>query len=67
MYLVALLTLSIRLARSSILSVLGDAINHGHLSISDSEGMHYYGNFQKGCNDVRLKVVNDNFWLRLLL
>ncbi|KAG5639335.1 hypothetical protein H0H81_004056 [Sphagnurus paluster] len=54
-------------ARSSILSVLSDAITIGHLTISDSEGTHYYGRYQKGCNDVHLKIVNDNFWLRILL
>lgn len=54
-------------ARSSILSVLDDAITHGHLTISDSEGTRYYGKYQKGCNDVHLKVVNDNFWLRIML
>ncbi|PFH50564.1 hypothetical protein AMATHDRAFT_60838, partial [Amanita thiersii Skay4041] len=54
-------------ARSSILSVLAEAISNGHLTISDSEGTHYYGSYYKGCNDVHLKVVNDNFWLRILL
>ncbi|KAF8075904.1 cyclopropane-fatty-acyl-phospholipid synthase [Lyophyllum atratum] len=54
-------------ARNSILSVLGDAITIGHLTISDSEGTHYYGRYQNGCNDVHLKIVNDNFWLRILL
>ncbi|KAF5372015.1 hypothetical protein D9615_008056 [Tricholomella constricta] len=54
-------------ARSSILSVLSDAITIGHLTISDSEGTHYYGRYKKGCNDVHLKIVNDNFWLRILL
>ncbi|KAF9464242.1 cyclopropane-fatty-acyl-phospholipid synthase [Collybia nuda] len=54
-------------ARSSILAVLNDAITHGHLTISDSEGTRYYGKYQKGCNDVRLKIVNDNFWLRIML
>ncbi|TFK64902.1 putative cyclopropane fatty acid synthase [Pluteus cervinus] len=57
----------ISLARSSILSVLDDAITIGHLTISDSEGTHYYGKYQKGCNDVHLRVVHDNFWLRILL
>lgn len=55
------------LARSSIVAVLDDAINVGHLTISDSEGTHYYGNHQKGCNDVHIKITNDNFWLRILL
>ncbi|KAF5321236.1 hypothetical protein D9619_001160 [Psilocybe cf. subviscida] len=54
-------------ARTSILTVLGDAITVGHLTISDSEGTHYYGKYQKGCNDVHLNIVNDNFWLRILL
>ncbi|CAA7259579.1 unnamed protein product [Cyclocybe aegerita] len=54
-------------ARSSILSVLEDAISVGHLTISDSEGTHYYGKYQKGCNDVHLNIVNDNFWFRILL
>ncbi|KAG5732271.1 Cyclopropane-fatty-acyl-phospholipid synthase [Termitomyces sp. T112] len=58
---------AISLARYSILSVLGDAITAGHLTISDSEGTRYYGRHQKGCNDVHLKIVNDNFWLRILL
>lgn len=57
----------VALARSSIVAVLDDAINVGHLTISDSEGTHYYGNHQKGCNDVHIKITNDNFWLRILL
>ncbi|KAJ7106583.1 cyclopropane-fatty-acyl-phospholipid synthase [Mycena epipterygia] len=54
-------------ARRSILAVLDDAISVGHLTISDAEGTHYYGHYRKGCNDVHLKVVNNNFWLRLML
>ncbi|KAG9219476.1 hypothetical protein CCMSSC00406_0005370 [Pleurotus cornucopiae] len=54
-------------ARTSILSVLDGAINIGHLTISDSEGVHCYGTRHKGCNDVYIKVVNDYFWTRLLL
>jgi hypothetical protein len=53
-------------ARSSILSVLGDAITVGHLTISDTEGTHHYGRY-KDCNDVHLQVINDNFWSRILL
>jgi len=55
------------LARNSIVAVLDDAINVGHLTISDSEGTYYYGNYQKGCNDVHIKITNGNFWLRILL
>ena len=54
-------------ARSSILSVLETAINVGHLTITDSEGTRYYGKYRKDCNDVHLNVVNDSFWLRILL
>lgn len=55
------------IARSSILSVLDNAIVIGQLSISDSEGIHHYGRYQKGCNKVHLSIVNDNFWFRILL
>ncbi|CAK5262442.1 unnamed protein product [Mycena citricolor] len=54
-------------ARSSILSVLDDAITVGHLTLSDSEGTRFYGQRGKGCNEVHMKVVNENFWLRLIL
>ncbi|KAJ7638374.1 cyclopropane-fatty-acyl-phospholipid synthase [Roridomyces roridus] len=54
-------------ARSSILSVLDEAITVGHLTIADTEGTHYYGHTREGCNKVHLKVVNDNFWIRLVL
>ena len=55
------------LARTSIPAVLDSAITIGHLTISDSEGTHYYGKYQKGCNDVHLNVMNDTFWLRILM
>ncbi|KAE9399100.1 cyclopropane-fatty-acyl-phospholipid synthase [Gymnopus androsaceus JB14] len=54
-------------ARTSIISVLKDAISVGRLTITDSEGQHTYGHYQKGCSDVHLTVVNDSFWLRLML
>ena len=50
-----------------ISAVLDSAIRTGHLTISDSEGTHYYGKYQKGGNDVNLNVINDTFWLRILL
>ncbi|KAG2014033.1 cyclopropane-fatty-acyl-phospholipid synthase [Coprinopsis cinerea AmutBmut pab1-1] len=58
---------TISFARNSILAVLEDAITVGRLTISDSEGDHQYGERQPGCNDVRLRIVNDNFWMRILL
>ncbi|ESK87957.1 cyclopropane-fatty-acyl-phospholipid synthase [Moniliophthora roreri MCA 2997] len=54
-------------ARTSILSVLNEAITNGHLTISDSEGVHCYGHYKPGCNDVYLKVNDSNFWVRLML
>ncbi|KJA21711.1 hypothetical protein HYPSUDRAFT_140338 [Hypholoma sublateritium FD-334 SS-4] len=58
---------AVSFARSSILAVLETAINVGHLTITDSEGTRYYGKYRKDCNDVHLNVVNDSFWLRILL
>ncbi|KAF7301242.1 Cyclopropane-fatty-acyl-phospholipid synthase [Mycena indigotica] len=54
-------------ARSSILTVLDEAITIGHLTISDNDGTHHYGQYSKGGNNVHFKVVNDNFWLRIML
>ncbi|KAK0490444.1 cyclopropane-fatty-acyl-phospholipid synthase [Armillaria novae-zelandiae] len=54
-------------ARQSILSTLTSSISVGHLTIEDAEGSHTYGAFEKDCNQVHIKVKNDNFWLRLIL
>ncbi|KAJ3737742.1 cyclopropane-fatty-acyl-phospholipid synthase [Lentinula guzmanii] len=37
-----------RFARTSILSVLSDAISVGQLTLTDSEGSHTYGRYRKG-------------------
>ncbi|KAJ3996896.1 cyclopropane-fatty-acyl-phospholipid synthase [Lentinula boryana] len=55
-----------RFARTSILSVLSDAISVGQLTLTDSEGSHTYGRYRKGGNTVHLTVINDAFWLRLM-
>jgi cyclopropane-fatty-acyl-phospholipid synthase len=55
------------IARSSILAVLEQAIKVGHLTISDSEGTHYFGRREKDCNDVYIKVINSAFWIRIML
>ncbi|KNZ75952.1 Cyclopropane-fatty-acyl-phospholipid synthase [Termitomyces sp. J132] len=57
----------ISLARHSILSVFSAAITTDHLTIFDSEGTRYYGRRRKGCNNVHLRIINDSFWLRILL
>jgi len=54
-------------ARSSILSVLHGAITIGRLTLSDGEGTYYYGRYHPGCNDAQLHVIDDNFWIRILL
>ncbi|KAK2462275.1 hypothetical protein APHAL10511_005581 [Amanita phalloides] len=56
----------ISFARSSILSVLEEAVVNGYLTVYDSECTHYYGSYHRGCNEVHLQVNSDNFWLRLL-
>lgn len=43
------------------------AITRGHLTVADSEGVHHFGTRSKGSNDVYLKVVSSDFWLRILL
>jgi cyclopropane-fatty-acyl-phospholipid synthase len=43
------------------------AITRGHLTIADSEGVHHFGSRSKGSNDVYLKVLNNDFWMRILL
>jgi len=43
------------------------AITRGHLTVADSEGVHHFGTRSKGSNDVYLKVVNDEFWIRILM
>ncbi|KAG7446008.1 putative cyclopropane fatty acid synthase [Guyanagaster necrorhizus] len=54
-------------ARQSILSALTSAISSGYLIVDDAEGSHTYGSNKKGCNLVHIKVISDNFWLRLML
>ncbi|PBL01917.1 putative cyclopropane fatty acid synthase [Armillaria gallica] len=54
-------------ARQSILSALTSAISSGYLIVDDAEGSHTYGSNEKDCNVVHIKVINDNFWLRLML
>jgi cyclopropane-fatty-acyl-phospholipid synthase len=43
------------------------AITRGHLTVADSEGVHHFGTRSKGSNDVYLKVVSSDFWMRVLL
>lgn len=53
-------------ARASIIAILDRAISKGHLSIADSTGIYYFGSRTKGCNEVHLNVVSDDFWSRVL-
>jgi hypothetical protein len=54
-------------ARSSILAALEQAITVGHLTISDLDGIHYFGRREKGCNDVYVQVISSTFWIRVML
>ncbi|KDQ65099.1 hypothetical protein JAAARDRAFT_202329 [Jaapia argillacea MUCL 33604] len=55
-------------ARNSICSALQQVITIGYLEIDDTDGKTYcFGNYSDGCNDVTIKVVNDDFWSRVLL
>ena len=54
-------------ARSSILATLEDAVKTGFLEVEDSEGTYCFGVQGKGGNGVRMRVLNDNFWMRVFL
>jgi hypothetical protein len=54
-------------ARSSIKSVLDQAITKGQLTIHDSEGTHCYGRHHGDSHDVHLTVADNNFWTRILV
>ncbi|KAL4082160.1 Mycolic acid cyclopropane synthetase-domain-containing protein [Scleroderma yunnanense] len=53
-------------ARASVLTIIEKAITRGYLIISDAEGVYYFGTRTKGCNEVHMKVTNDDFWTRIL-
>ncbi|KAH7912467.1 Mycolic acid cyclopropane synthetase-domain-containing protein [Hygrophoropsis aurantiaca] len=53
-------------ARTSVLAVLEKAVTRGYLTVTDSEGTYYFGTRSKGCNDVYMKIVNNDFWTRIL-
>ncbi|KAI0919859.1 hypothetical protein AcV5_001814 [Taiwanofungus camphoratus] len=57
----------ISLTRSSVLAVLKHAINRGSLHIEDAAGTYQYGCPSKLGHIVYLKVLNDNFWLRVFI
>ncbi|KIY45166.1 putative cyclopropane fatty acid synthase [Fistulina hepatica ATCC 64428] len=54
-------------ARTSILSVLNDAITSGCLTLSDASGTRQYGTYHSGCNAAHIRVKDDTFWLRMLI
>lgn len=55
------------MARSSIFSVLDQAIHVGRLAIHDSDGAHYFGKKVVGGNDAQITIVDPNFWMRVLM
>lgn len=58
---------SLRIARSSLLGVLESAIQVGYLTVIDTDGTYTFGTNSKGCNTVTLRVLNDDFWTRVLM
>ena len=54
-------------ARQSILSALNRAVSVGYLVVEDREGSHVYGNPTDEDKTVHIEVLNDDFWLRLIL
>lgn len=62
-----MLELKLLAARSSIHAFLASAIKKGFLCIEEHDGTYEYGTNEKGGNTVHVKVLQDNFWIRLLL
>ncbi|KIM84029.1 hypothetical protein PILCRDRAFT_56666, partial [Piloderma croceum F 1598] len=54
-------------ARSSLLSIRDQVITYGYVTISDLEISYHFGTRHDGCNNVNIKVVNDDFWIRRLM
>lgn len=54
-------------ARSSVLSVLEEAVHVGYLKLTDKYGSYTFGQHTKGGNYVQLTVVNDAFWTRVIM
>lgn len=54
-------------ARSSLISVLESAIQVGYLTVIETDGTYTFGTNTKGCNTVTLRVLNDDFWTRVLM
>lgn len=47
--------------------MLDQVITNGYLTISDPETSYHFGERHDGCNDVHITVVNDDFWIRILM
>ena len=47
--------------------MLESAVTVGHLIIEDKDKVFEFGELTQGGADVRLTVVNDAFWSRVLL
>lgn len=53
-------------ARASVLALTEKAITRGYITISDADGEYHFGTRTKGCNEVQLRVISDDFWTRIL-
>jgi len=47
--------------------MLDQVITNGYLTISDLEMSYNFGKRHDGCNNVHIKVVNEDFWIRILM
>jgi cyclopropane-fatty-acyl-phospholipid synthase len=47
--------------------MLDQVITNGYVTISDLETLYHFGTRHDGCNNVKIKVVNDDFWIRMLM
>ncbi|TFY67533.1 hypothetical protein EVJ58_g1554 [Rhodofomes roseus] len=54
-------------ARAWILNVLQDAVKVGSIVIEEREMRHTFGRATNGQNSVRITVVDEDFWTRVLL
>ncbi|KAI0318099.1 cyclopropane fatty acid synthase [Amylostereum chailletii] len=54
-------------ARNSVLLALEGAITEGCLEISDGSNVYRFGTRTEGCNQAHVQVVDENFWMHVLL
>ena len=61
----SLLTREVSAARTSILTLLSDAIHDGYLEVEDIDQTFHFGNPKTASNVVHLKIISGKFWTRV--